>query len=421
MSSAFNKARLLWTLLWMSVSPGFAIAATTFQCDTASIAALRSRLLDSSKKLASVVTSADVAHVSVCADAAGDLASEVNQALRGYRTVSQRQCEIDAWDNERLSGAAKLVCAGVRECTVELLLIGDLPARRRDSTCPYALSGGLSFAAFLGHLGNAGHFEVTKGALDEFGKRANRPLSSVAARILQEASRDADVFDWDTPAAHAQEHADDSGDLPAVRDGGDRFVTWSACGLRAARDACVAGRPRAALYLLGYSLHGVQDLVFHAGISNAEHSYRDVYEDAGIDFREHYSEKMALAARVTTSVMEQFAARLSRTSPAHAGCWAAMQSWSGSGPLKSEEKQALLGEKDFGISAYLRYRNLADTVNTRLQAGERRSKIFLQERWLPKLNSQATDVWLERIDNAVWAKAESPKACRRMNWKLATE
>jgi hypothetical protein len=420
MSKIRFEARFLWALLWATANP-LAYAASTFECDPASVAALRSRLLDSRGQLASVVTTADVAHLSVCTDATGELAAVTSQAVRSYRTVPQRQCEIDAWDDDRLSAAAKLICTGVRECTVELLVQGDLPARRRDSTCPYALSGGLPFAAFLGHLGSSGHFEVTKGALAEIGKRGERRLSSAAASIIQDASRDADLFDWEAPAAHAQERAEGNGDLPVHRDGGERFVTWSACGLRAARDACAAGRPRTALYLLGYSVHGVQDLVFHAGISNAEHSYRDVYEDAGIDFRERYSEKMALATHVTARLVEQFADRLAQNSPTHATCWAAMQSWSGSGPLRSEEKQALLGPRDFGISAYLRYRNLADTVRTRLQAGERRSKILLQERWLSELNLQATDVWLQRIETAVWAKSEDPKDCRRMDWNSPIE
>lgn len=401
---------------------GQSALAGTFVCDAASTKSLRERLLGGDERLASVVISADVAHASVCSGVDAQLDAAVGQSASGaYRVITERLCEIEAWGDPRLQGAAKSYCEGDRECSIELLLRGSLPERRRDSTCPYALSGGMPFAAFLGHLGSAGHFEVTRKALAEASARSPRPYSSAAASILQDASRDADLFDWELPAAHAQEASDPSGDLPAKRDGGERFIAWTQCGLQAAREACAAGRPRSALYLLGYALHGVQDLVFHAGISNAEHSYRDVHEEAGIDFRERYTEKIALATRATVGVLQAFGEQLARSGPVQSACWSSMQTWSGSGALSSDEKQAILGPRDFGIAAYRRYRLLADIVKDRFQAGERRSKVILEPRWLQDLSPQAIDTWVRRIESGLVAGTGEPKACRRMEWQKASQ
>ena len=52
------------------------------------------------------------------------------------------------------------------------------------------------------------------------------------------------------------------------------FIRWSQCQLKRVADACTKPAEER-LYWLGYALHGVQDLAFHQGISNAEHAYRD--------------------------------------------------------------------------------------------------------------------------------------------------
>lgn len=122
--------------------------------------------------------------------------------------------------------------------------------------------------------GQDGHFEVAKTEALRLG------WSKGAATFLASASRDADTYEWNVAAAHAQTPNDPvtkldpapAGAIPAFREKIAEYVGTI-------RKACGENKPDRALYVLGYLIHAVQDLSTHAGQTNAEHSYRILIGD----------------------------------------------------------------------------------------------------------------------------------------------
>ncbi|HEY9844356.1 MAG: hypothetical protein ACAI44_14725 [Candidatus Sericytochromatia bacterium] len=113
-----------------------------------------------------------------------------------------------------------------------------------------------------------GHFQVTEDTAREFG------FSQSARRLMADASMDPDFYEWSHSAAHAQTGNDTQGvpnesEAQAVA----HLYAWLDDKLAHVEQSLQAGQPRAALYWLGYSLHAVEDLSPHQGISNAQHAY----------------------------------------------------------------------------------------------------------------------------------------------------
>ncbi|HRB16042.1 MAG TPA: hypothetical protein PK224_09650 [Nitrospira sp.] len=138
---------------------------------------------------------------------------------------------------------------------------------------PFLSSGGMwnwvTLNPFL-----PGHYDVTLGVLNEEGMPWS--FSSEAAEVVADASRDPDLFEWNCPAAHAQNPI--ASTVTSRFDftrGKEGFFTWIKGRVNEIREAQVAGDDRLALYHLGRVLHSIQDLASHRGMDNAEHSWLD--------------------------------------------------------------------------------------------------------------------------------------------------
>ena len=112
-----------------------------------------------------------------------------------------------------------------------------------------------------------GHLEITGEVSGGFGFHEN------AIDVLGDASQDPDFYDWYAPSAHAQTNNDERGRTTESREEAEKnYITWIK--QLTGRLVSVTNRDvRSGLFLLGYILHGVQDLATHKGITNAQHSY----------------------------------------------------------------------------------------------------------------------------------------------------
>lgn len=118
-----------------------------------------------------------------------------------------------------------------------------------------------------------GHYEISQGAA------AKKGLSSAAVRIIAEASRDPDIFEWDNPYAHSQAATDGSiTSRQSKTEALQNIAQWLTRLSGGVRTACKAHRPADAAYYIGYLLHAAQDLATHQGITNPEHSYLARYD-----------------------------------------------------------------------------------------------------------------------------------------------
>lgn len=266
---------------------------------------------------------------------------------------------------------------------------------------PFGKSGGLPFAAFLGHAGDAGHFEITGRAAADAAQGLRMTWSPASLAILQDASRDADFYEWGNPLAHAQTRNDPATGLVDVAHQAKapgEFIEWSAGFLRKAAAACKSDKPRDALYLMGYALHGIQDLVFHKGITNAEHSFRD-FEDGGhVDDSANpaYADNMARARRASATLLTGMRQHLQTAAPS---CWDRMASLPGGQKVSDGERALLLGikEKDFGIQVYLEYRQLAVKVRDAVDAGTAENKLFITPQWIKPGSDEPINVYVTAI------------------------
>jgi hypothetical protein len=126
-------------------------------------------------------------------------------------------------------------------------------------------------SAYFGQLAHAlnsdDHRRVTQ-------KAAAGLFSPQAAQVLAQAATEPDVYDWDTAAAHAQTPNDSNGN-PALSPSQavEQCVSYLADKAKQFRAQLGAGNVGNAIYILGYTLHTIQDFSAHQGITNAEHSY----------------------------------------------------------------------------------------------------------------------------------------------------
>jgi hypothetical protein len=124
---------------------------------------------------------------------------------------------------------------------------------------------------FVGQGGQVppAHRDVTRDVLDNLDARIQGGGNS-GDRLMELAAEQADKYEWTNPAAHAQTRDD----APAGHDAIGLFSRYVQKVAGKIRNACCQRRADSAAYQLGYLLHAVQDLATHAGMTNAEHSYR---------------------------------------------------------------------------------------------------------------------------------------------------
>lgn len=122
---------------------------------------------------------------------------------------------------------------------------------------------------------NIGHYEVTQEAAERFG------FSSAAVDILRDAAQDPDFYQFTLPSAHGQSPDKVAFMAPgpareqAVSKGVDAYKQWVLDLFGKVGQASLNRDVRTALYWLGYSLHGIQDLGPHGGMPNPEHAALD--------------------------------------------------------------------------------------------------------------------------------------------------
>ena len=391
-----NPTRSVFLLAMLTLASALSAAELQFQsfddCGPAAIEELRARIFQGGpqNELAPIILARDVVHLQSCGS--GSPQSEGAALERRLERYVVEERELVVKTGTPLFRAARDGCV---EGFCEFF-------RRADYQPPEAFglakSGGLGFfAMFLGHVGKAGHYEITGRALETM-RAAGSTWSAPAVEILRDASRDADFYEWNNPSAHAQtRNSDADGKISQPQaDARQAFESWTRGYLARAEAQCAAGNTRVALYLLGYAFHGVQDLVFHEGITNAEHSFRDFVENRQIDAGDRYDEKMALAARATLVLLERLRDRLAVSQP---GCWQRLTQWRGPGALDDADKRAALGfkDKDFTVSAYFAYRSLSQTLQTSLLSRGLPADYFIAQHWLQKGQEPLLVQFIERI------------------------
>ena len=212
---------------------------------------------------------------------------------------------------------------------------------------PLLESGG-RYAWLTLTVGIDGHWEVTERALRRvINETQSAPFQPSAITLVQGAAQDPDFYEWSHPQAHAQTDNDSNGN---TRSGNAQaqWIKWVHDRLVQSLNAARDGDRATALYLLGYALHGIEDLAPHRGRTNAEHSFNAAHNEspdedpAAIKHAEHL-------AYLTLRDMR-----------AHYGpCWNWLGAHQGAGTLSGQQMSKLLGSRDFSLSAWWTYRSLA--------------------------------------------------------------
>lgn len=283
------------------------------------------------------------------------------------------------------------LCGTEETCSAELYV-----PKASNIELPFSKSGGLPFASLLGHLGKAGHFELSKSSAKDAG------FSAKASALLADASRDADFLEWTNPAAHAQTPNDANAMLVGdPKTNKAAFQKWVADKHARAVRACQDGDYSKALYLVGYALHGVQDLAFHEGMSNAEHSHADNIQNRNIDSQERYDSKFALAKRLSDVLLVRFKRSIKPD------CWSKLLSGEGVQSLGRLDRPKAVGVNgyDFTRKTYREYQELATLVTKGLAPNTDPSKYILRPKWLPsKSTANVAAKLVEGIPLAVAGK-----------------
>lgn len=227
-----------------------------------------------------------------------------------------------------------------------------------------------------------GHYQITRSGAQKYVSEYSDGFSDAAISLLQDASRDADFFEWKHPQAHAQSPNGDDGLLSGtqVKAKAD-YIQWERDVLRKVDDLCARNDVRSALYWTGYALHGIQDLAFHRGISNAEHAWRDysrtVTGEHGVDTRYQLSSKKTLAEYGTEEFLRRLRNRLAGRN--QVACWNQMRK-SKPRPLTAANKKTLHGaDPDLSLDELVRYRHLAGVVDA---AGGGQAGVFINPQWV---------------------------------------
>lgn len=200
-----------------------------------------------------------------------------------------------------------------------------------------------------------GHYQVTEDVAREFG------FSRPAQLLLADAVIDPDFYEWRDAAAHAQTDNDPQGkqsetEATAIRD----LSAWLNHKLGKVSQNLQTGHTREALYWLGYSLHAVEDLAAHEGITNAQHAFLSA-TDHNPDLRpEALIQARAFAKKFLWAVSDKLGA----------------QNWkrlleAQFPPLSGGEKDLLIGHNwDLSLGELLLYKAQGDFYKTQRQRSE---------------------------------------------------
>jgi hypothetical protein len=231
---------------------------------------------------------------------------------------------------------------------------------------PYLSSGGflnvITFRPFLD-----GHFDVMVQILGNRERDAAR-FERAGLLIAADAAQDPDFYAWLQDPAHAQTP---SGDDAKISDAADRqngaaakinFVKWLGDRLRQLHDLCANPQTtHHAIYMLGYTLHSIQDLAAHNGRTAAEHSWNSYCFGGSCDGRapdesdpDEIADHIAVAREFSKILVTHVRQRLLSRS-----CWTAMRDYKGApvtGPTKVELTKAKMKGWDLSFSEIQRYK-----------------------------------------------------------------
>lgn len=246
-----------------------------------------------------------------------------------------------------------------------------------------AKKGGLPFAWLFGHAGDAGHYEVSQRAMLEAQRQLGITWAASLVDLIANAAGDPDFYDWATPAAHAQTFSsDETGKVGESQDVARKnFQEWMASYARKAIASCKANEASDAAYYFGYMLHAVQDLAFHEGITNAEHSFLDYNDEAPVDSSNGaaYHTKMKLATLGSTRVIVGFSNYVKTSVPS---CWSAWTHGTVSAPSLLR-KFKLHGNRvpDLDYGDIRTFRNLGGKVERGMSSRDD-ARFFARPLWL---------------------------------------
>ncbi len=260
--------------------------------ECAEVDAARGRVLRADGKLYQVTLSRDQLILASCGTPAEQ--QIIREALRAegkparYRREQwslERLIQQLGQDPHQIAAEAKKWCKEDLTCGVPVVVDDGVEAGPGGPGAANLFAAAFNCGLF--HSA-AGHFEYTFSAMRAAG------FSEEQAKLAANATQDVDDFEWYQAPAHAQVPNSRHGALfvKTPTEARAAFIRWTQCQLKRFSDAC--GKPaEERLYWLGYSVHAVQDLVFHQGISNAEHAHRDHALGEGVDCYDPSRQKWA--------------------------------------------------------------------------------------------------------------------------------
>ncbi len=177
-----------------------------------------------------------------------------------------------------------------------------------------------------GWLGfRTGHWEVTRDVAERFG------FSPDAVAVLKDAAQDPDFYEFTNPSAHAQTpDGDAAGSGARSQDAQQAYAEWVLHRVVEVRGRAASGQARDALYLLGYLLHGIEDLAPHGGMTNREHHHLGAVPD-----------RNPVSIALARSYAERFLRGLvDAIGPAS---FDSLRNWRGDSSVPKSRKERLLG------------------------------------------------------------------------------
>jgi hypothetical protein len=213
-----------------------------------------------------------------------------------------------------------------------------------------------------------------------------------ATSLLALAAIDADDFEWENLAAHAQTPTGDtSPGPPATTAAIAAFDAWLKLNTERLASECAQGRFGPAIYVTGYVLHATQDLALHSGITRAEQAALV----AAANSPELDSKRVGLAADWTKRTLKQLEAALP------AACVSGMKSYSAAGASSLRPAGVdtqYFGKRDRTAAAMAKFKSLGAG---QAQAGTESAA------WFQASNKVAANAFYEAHVRAVLASTLS--------------
>jgi hypothetical protein len=240
------------------------------------------------------------------------------------------------------------------------------------------LKGGFIMLCLAGKIVK-GHYELTEGALTGAGFRGP------GVKFVASASRDPDQYEWFNPAAHGQTDSNAARGDPLgpsdVEVWKQKYRDWMALNVRRVAQACNNSEFVEAGYVLGYVLHGVQDLASHHGITNSEHSYLS-YAKTNPDA---VAEQLEVATRWSVQTVQTLDSKL------RSGCLDKIVKVGTNARVPAAAAQ-YYGPEDVTLDALWEYRNLGPKYEDALKKG----RPGLHVEWFSIANAREGDEFFNK-------------------------